>query len=252
MRDVRAQVADVERVQAVRKRVHVRIAALERVFLQIAQFRLCMRRAHRLECKKTLDRVFVAIAQFHVELGEHAGRNAIRPVRRADEAWTRREHRESAHIRRVIECRAQRDQTAQRPADPERTRRRAGNAARAVGDVETRVIAAETVAGQIDDVQTKVCRQHIGQRRENTAMHRPAVDQHEVGPASLNIDMHAVPCRLPTNVHNLPSSRRKPGSILILSIKKEDGLQAARAACPSGRLRRSLRRPAFAVRLSPE
>ena len=53
-----------------------------------------------------------------------------------------------------------------------------------------RLAAPAPVARQIDDVHAKLRSEQVGQRRKDAAMHGPAVDQHEVGTASLDIDMH--------------------------------------------------------------
>src|SRR3546814_5116291 len=43
------------------------------------------------------------------------------------------------------------------------------------------VIAAVAVAGQIDQMQAIACGERIAQRRKDAGVHRPAVDQHQVG-----------------------------------------------------------------------
>ena len=129
-----------------------------------------MRGAHRLEREEALDRVPVARFELGAELREHARADTVRPVSRADEARARSDEAEATHLAWPIQRGAQGDQTAERPADPQRARRRRRDAARAVGDVETRFVAAATVSRQVDQMHVETFGECIQQPREDAAM----------------------------------------------------------------------------------
>src|SRR6185369_2595749 len=50
--------------------------------------------------------------------------------------------------------------------------------------------AGVTMARQVDDVQAKVFGQERHERSEDAAVHRPAMDQDQVGAAAERVDMH--------------------------------------------------------------
>ena len=150
-----------------------------------------MLRAERFEREKPFDRAAIVAREPGAEFREHARRDAARPVVADDEARARRDQHEAAHGRRLIERGAHRDQAAERPAEPDRARHDAGDAARALGGIETRaVVVAEAVSRQIDEMQAEMRRQRARQRREDAGVHRPAVDQHEILAAALRLDVH--------------------------------------------------------------
>ncbi|MCY1251123.1 hypothetical protein D9M72_648440 [compost metagenome] len=85
----------------------------------------------------------------------------------------------------------QRHQPAQRPATPHRSRRGGGDGVDQIGQAQRfAVVAAVTVAGQVDDMQLELRRQSFDQRREDAAMQCPAVDQDQCRSAAGDFDMH--------------------------------------------------------------
>ena len=117
------------------------------------------------------------------EIAEQLRADAVRPVLADDEARRGRDHDQAAHGVRMIA--APRAARTARPATSPATPRRGTRADQFVGERFRHqwrgVCARVTVAGQVDQVQRVAIGQAIDQRREQAAVHRPAVNECQRG-----------------------------------------------------------------------
>ena len=191
VRQVAAQVGRPQDAEALFEHLQRRIAAFEYMRLEFAQLVVGLSRSERLQSEKALDRRTIVFGQPGAELDEDVRRHAVRPVRRRDEARRCGNFHNAAYPLRRRQCRAQADQAAERPADPERAR----DASRNLRGAGCRIDrlgrgGAVAMAGQVDDVQPEVRREQRRQRCEDAAVHGPAMDQHEIRTAAAGFEVH--------------------------------------------------------------
>ena len=101
------------------------LAAFEGLRAQAAQLLLRVRGAKRFQREEAFERAAEILRQRRAEIAEQLRADAVRPVLADDEARRGRDHHQAAHGVRMVQRRAQREQAAQRPAQPCRDRARA-------------------------------------------------------------------------------------------------------------------------------
>ena len=147
---------------------------------QHAQFVAHVIGAERLQRDETIDRRAPVAAQAFGEAAEDIGRHALRPVVGDHEFRRGAEHRQCGNALWLFRCRMQGDQPAQRPAAPWRIRHHVEHRIRAgIQGQWHAAIAVVSMARQVDDMQGAMLAQYVHQRREDAAVHRPAVQQYQ-------------------------------------------------------------------------
>ena len=194
LRQLAAQVRHLQQFQAIGKHVRSRLAAGQQAIAHGAHLVLRMIRAEGFQRDEVFERAAVIGAQPVGEIAEDIRRHRVRPWIAghvaAHETRTRAEHHQARDTAGIARRGVQRDQAAERPAAPRGhghvfSDRRCAFRQRQ----RHRRIAAQAVARQVDHVQRVAIAQSRHQRREHTAVHRPAVQQYQRRPLADHLDM---------------------------------------------------------------
>ncbi len=187
-----AQVGVFEQAQALLQCLQRGFAACIQGLLERAQFLARMFGADRVQGEEAFQRAAIVAPQVLAELQEYRRFDRMRPIIATHEPRRRGDQRQALHLRRCG-SRLHREQTAQRPAQPDRRRGTRQELCDARLQFQRRGrIAAVAVAGQIHQMQRAAIGQPLDQRREHAAVQGPAMNQNQRGAAARDFDMHAL------------------------------------------------------------